>query len=510
LENTKKLLALEERAKRMKVEWIDLSKYDLSSSLCENIPFTFARQHKVVPVKLENDELTVALEDPTALYVIEQLEIRTKHRIKTVLADTDEIMEAVEELYRDFTLQDLYVPRLSDKEFLPTLKMLKQGTIDFFMSILVNAIKRGATDVHLETFQKNFKVRYRIDGVISETVEVPRDMESQLSTLIKGLTRMKLEKRQIPQSGSFDIMLRDNPMMIRVGTLPTRYGERFILNIMDGRQLSRSLQDLGMGEDNLERIKKINGSRQGLVLISGPSGSGISTTLYSILREMSDPTRNIISIEDPIEGDLPGINQMEVNPKFDLDYPDCLRAVVSQDPDVIMVSRAMSSETVHLLIEASLTGQLVMAGLYAKDAINAITRLKDYGVEPYFITTSLIGVVSQRLARSVCPHCAEPLEDPPDSLMEEFKKNQIEGPYNLQAGKGCHHCLQTGFKGRLGLYEVLLVTETLRSMIMRGSIKARLQAEAERGGMKNLYRHGLEKVAQGLTTFEEIKRVLMD
>ncbi len=512
MDKSKKLIALEERARRMKVDFVDMDDYTLKPSLCEHIPFAFARQYKVAPLNLEEDSdtLVVAMEDPTDLYVYEQLEVRTKHKIKPVLADTRDIQEAIEELYREITLRDLYIPRLKDKEFQPLLKMIKHETVEFFTSILANSLKRGATDVHLEVFQNSFKVRYRIDGVIAETVEVPSVMESQISTLIKGLTGMKLEKRQIPQTGSFDILLRDIPLMIRTSTLPTRFGERFVMRIMDGRQLSRKLEELGMGEDFLETSRKMCGYRQGIILVSGPSGSGISTTLYALMRETSSPQKISFSVEDPIEGDIQGVNQMEVNPRFELDYPHCLRAILGQVPDVIMLSRAMTSETVHLLVEAALTGQLILSGMYARNTINSITRLRDYGVEPYFISTALIGVISQRLARKVCPFCAEPVNEIPKVLSDEFKKHRIEGPYSLMEGKGCHQCLQTGFKDRIGLYEVLELSETFRSMIMRGSIKSRLEAQAERDGMKTLYTDGLEKVARGLTTFEEINRVLMD
>lgn len=510
MENNKKIQALEERAKRMKVPFVDLNDYTLKSSLCDKIPFNFARQFKLVPVELKGDTLTVAMEDPTNLYATEQLEVRTKYKIAAVLSDTADIMEAIEELYREITLQDLYVPKLQDKEFQPLLKMIKKETVDFFISILVNSMKRGASDVHLESFQNSFKVRYRIDGVISETVEVPSVMEAQIATLIKGLTGMKLEKRQIPQNGSFDIFIRESPMMIRVGTLPTRYGERFIMKIMDGRQLSMTLDDLGISGDDLGALKKMAGYRQGLFLVSGPSGSGISTTLYALMRHAASPQLNCITIEDPIEGDLPGISQMEVNGRFDLGYPECLRAALGHAPDIIMASRAVNPETVHVLVESALTGQLVLSGIYARDTINTITRLRDFGVEPYFIATSLIGVVSQRLARKVCPYCSEPVDKIDDQLLEEFKKYRIEKPYNLQKGAGCYHCLKTGFKGRTGIYEVLSLSDTFRSMILRGSIKSRLIAQAERDGLKSLYHDGLERVAKGITTYEELKRVLMD
>lgn len=505
-----KMAALQERAKRMKVDYVDVTEYEPDTSLCENIPFAFARQYKVVPLQLTEDDLLVATEDPTDLYVYEQLEVRTQHKINLVLGDTDDIVKAVEELYREITLQDLFIPKLSEKDLQHMLKMIGKETIDFFVNIVVNALKKEATDVHIETFQRKIRIRYRIDGVIAETVEIPKDKETQLASLIKSITGMKLEKRQIPQYGAFDIIARENPMIIRVATLPTRFGERFAFRIVDGRQLSRNLEELDLGKKNLEFIKQMTRHRQGLILVTGPSGSGISTTLYSIVRNLSSNQLNVITVEDPIEGDLPGVNQLEVNPKFDLDYPSCLRAVTKHIPDVIMVSRAMTQETVNLLIEASLTGQLVIAGLYAKDAINAITRLRDFGVEPYFITSSLVGVISQRLARMVCPHCSKSVKQVPGDLLNEFTEHEIEGPYNLMEGKGCTKCLNTGYRGRIGIYEVLAPTDTFKSMITRGSIKSRLSTQAQRDGMKTLYQDGLHKVARGHTTFAELKRVLID
>lgn len=508
-EEEKKMIALRKRAERMKVDFIELSGEDVDPEQAQKVSPSFARQNKLIPVRIENDQLVVAMDNPGDLYLLEQLEIRTDMKIKPVLADSDEIDKALKTVFSDIIPGDVKIPILESEDFKQFSKLIKPQTISWFESILVNALRREASDVHLENHEREIKVRYRIDGVISETTSFPRGMESQIHTLLKSLTGMKLEKRTIPQDGSFDVFLKGRKLTVRVSSLPTRTGERFIMKIMDARQLIRDVEKLGFDTPNLEKVKKLVRHRQGLLIVAGPSGSGISTTLYSLASHISNPKINVITIEDPIEADLDEVNQVEVNPSMGMDYETCLRNVLKHAPDVIMIGRSRTPRVAQLAVEAALAGKLVMTGLYARNSVDSITRLRDFGIESYLLSTALIGIISRRLARRVCPHCAVDLEMTPQ-IKQEMDKHNVEGPFSLKKGTGCNRCLDTGYKGRLGIYEVLVVSESLRSMILRGSSKARLQEQALRDGMKTLYKDGLEKAAQGLTTYEEIRRILMD
>jgi type IV pilus assembly protein PilB len=509
MENNLKLKSLAERARRMSIDFIELTGDKIDPDLSKLININFARQNKLVPVQLENGTLTVAMENPRDLYILEQLEIRTQNRIRPVLADTDDIIKALKFLYSDITAEDIRIPLLEGDLEKTAVNVNDTKTMDWLHSLLSTAFRRNATDVHIENYENEIRVRHRIDGIISETISFPKEMEPHINVLLKSLSGMKLEKRLIPQQGSFEVMLREHRVIVRIETLPTSFGERFTLKFTDEKNLLRYPDELGFHPEDLEKIKEIVNHHQGLVIVSAPAGNGISTTLYSLLLQAAKPELVAITVEDPIETSLPGISQLEVNPKMDMGYEECLRAAMRHTPDILMLSRTRVSEVAKLIVEAALTGHLTLAGLHASNSIDAIKRLKDFGVEPYFLSNPLLGIIAQRLARTVCPYCSEEVEITPE-LQSEFKANRIPEPYTLKEGKGCSQCLNTGFKGRIGIYEVLSVSETFRAMILRGSSKFRLRDQAQKDGMRTLLQDGLEKVARGLTTYDELKRVLID
>jgi type II secretory ATPase GspE/PulE/Tfp pilus assembly ATPase PilB-like protein len=509
MDNSVKLKTLEERAKRMNIDYVDISTKRISPELSQLININFARQNKLVPLELSQGLLTVAMENPKDLFILEQLEVRTKNRIKPVLADTDDIMKALKSLYSDISLEDITVPLLNEGFLNDTVSVSSTETIDWLYNLLANAFKRSATDVHVEVYDNEIKVRYRIDGIIAETLTIPSEMETHVNVLLKSLSGMKLEKKLIPQRGFFEVLLRGHKVIVRVETLPVSFGERFILKFTDEKSLLRYPDELGFYPEDLKKVKEIVSHRQGLIIVASPAGNGISTTLYSLLLQAAKPELVTITVEDPIETSIPGVNQLEVNQKMDMGYEVCLRAALRHIPDILMLSRTREPEVARLIVEAALTGHLTFAGLHASNSIDAITRLRDFGIEPYFLSNPLLGIIAQRLARTVCPYCSEPVEASPE-LMNDFKANKISEPYDLREGKGCSQCLYTGFRGRIGVYEVLTVSESFKAMILRGSSKFRLQEQAQRDGMRTLLQDGLEKVAKGLTTYNEIKRVLID
>jgi len=509
-EKEKKLKSLEERAKRMKVEYIDISEKNIIDELSSLISAAFARQFHLVPIETpDEDSLIVAMENPADLYVLDQLATRTKKKIIPILADSDDITSAIGKLYSSVTADEVRVPVLKDPQNLPMNGLIKTETLEWFKDIMVKAINRNASDIHIEVYENEIKVRYRIDGVIADTTTIPRDMETQINNIIKTLSRMKIEKRNIPQEGVIDLKIRDRDRIVRVGSLPTFYGERFVLRVTDETRFNIKINKLGLSKNNLKMLRTMVRRRQGLVLFSGPAGSGLSTSLYSTVSYISRPQLNVFTVEDPVEAPIHNVNQMEVNSKIGMEKADCIRAIMRHDPNVLMVSTIRERQIARLLIEASLSGLLVLAGIYARDAIDTITRIRDLGIDPYFLSTTLAGVMTQRLVRLVCPRCSVSVEID-EELKEEMLSHNLEEPYDIKKGMGCSFCLGTGYKGRIGIYEVLLLSDALKSLILRGSSRARMEEQARRDGMKTLYADGLEKVASGLTTYDEISRVLIE
>lgn len=507
-EQKKKLKALEERAKRMKVDFIDLPQYTLSEKLSDKIPFTLAKQFKMVPVALFGNKLMVAMENPGDLYVQEELETRTKMRILPVLADTDDIFEAISRIYCQISENEISISILNEPEFEQYKGYTDPTTLEWFKSVLVKAINRNASDIHIETYENEIRIRYRIDGVITESNTLPRESETKIFSFIKSLARMMIERRNVPQEGTIFLKVRDREILVKVGSLPVLHGERCYMKLMDKWQSTIKVKDLGMDPENWKKVRRLVKAKQGLLLFSGPSDSGVSTTLRSVIHHIAKSEINVFTIENPIESSIPGVNQLEVNSVAGMTTAELIRTVSHHDPDVLMIHKIKDSQIARLSVESALSGQLILGGLYARDAIDTITRIIDFGIEPYYISTILLGVIAQRLVRKVCEKCARPEKVSMD-LAREMNNYSIEGTGNVQKGRGCTHCLGTGYKGRTAIFETVPISESLRSLILSGASRASLEDQAYRDGMKGLYTNGLEKVARGITTFEEIKRVLI-
>ncbi|MCE1246169.1 MAG: GspE/PulE family protein [Firmicutes bacterium] len=509
VDREKKLKSLEERAKRMKVEFVDLSEAEMMPELADKIPFSVARQFVAIPLYATGEEITIAMENPSDLYILEQLELRTRMKIKPVLADTEDILFAISSVYSQITPEEVQIPVLKEPEYKQLPVIVGEDTVTWFRNLVVNAYNRNISEVHIEVYENEIKVRNRIDGIISESNILPRSMESAIHNFLKTVANIKLEKRHVPQEGVIDVKIRNKDLTVRLATMPTLYGERFLLRITDEKQFTIKLESHGLSPENLSKVQSLIRKKQGLILLSGPSGSGVNSVLYSIIHSIASPDKNVFTVEDPIGMPLQGVNQVEINPKVGMGAAECVRTIMKHDPDVLMVTKVRDRELAGTVIEATLTGQLVAAGIYARDAIDAITRLKDFGIEKYLVATTLLGVTSQRMVRMVCPKCAQAEQVHPD-LEAAFEKHGIAKPYNVVKGNGCTNCLGSGYKGRIGIFEVLPVSENIKELILDNAPRHNLEEQAHKEGMRTIYEDGLDKIARGLTTLSELKRVLIE
>jgi type II secretory ATPase GspE/PulE/Tfp pilus assembly ATPase PilB-like protein len=415
--------------------------------------------------------------------------IRTLYDLKSGVAqDTLNAIESVDDL-SELARQEV----LSDTVDAPVIKLVN--------GVLLEAIKERATDIHLEPYEDKLLVRYRIDGVLGDRYELTKGHQSPVTSRVKVMAHMDIAERFIPQDGRIGIALGDRAVDIRVSSLPTRHGERIVMRLLDKARGLLTLKDLGMESMENERLDRVINAPHGMILLTGPTGSGKSTTLYAILQALTRPEVNIITVEDPIEYDVPGIGQVQVNEKAGVTFSSALRSILRQDPDIIMIGEMRDFETAHIGIQSSLTGHLVLSTLHTNDSVSAISRLADMGIERYLIAGSLLGVIAQRLVRRICPKCKVP-SPPPKSLR---KKYDIKEAFR---GEGCDYCAHTGFKGRFGIYEQFEITPDASDAIASGASLGVLRDIARQNGMRTLLDLGVERVLSGDTTAEEMIRIV--
>lgn len=414
--------------------------------------------------------------------------IRTLYDLKSGVAeDTLNAIESVEDLSQ-LARQEV----LSDTVDAPVIKLVN--------GMLLEAVKERATDIHLEPFEEKLLVRYRVDGVLHDRYELTKGHQSPVTSRIKVMAKMDIAERFIPQDGRIGIALGDRAVDIRVSSLPTQHGERIVMRLLDKARGLLSLADLGMAPEESEKLDTLIRHPHGMILLTGPTGSGKSTSLYAILQALARPEVNIITVEDPIEYDLPGVGQVQVNEKAGVTFATALRSILRQDPDIIMIGEMRDFETAHIGVQSSLTGHLVLSTLHTNDSVSAVSRLVDMGMEPYLIAGSLLGVVAQRLVRRICPNCSEAVEAP-----ASLKKYGVDRAFR---GRGCDVCRGSGYRGRFGLYEQFDVTPEAAEAISAGATVASLREIAVRNGMRTLLELGTRSVASGMTTPEEMIRVV--
>ncbi len=507
---------------------ITLSQLDIDPEVVKLIPVQIAKKYEVLPIKRVGNTLTMAMADPTNVFALDDVAFMTNLQVVPVVASQGAIRQAIDRLYdaEVSTLTDMITAM--DEEAAVDVEVVEGEEISSKMNvielkesadeapvvrlvnmILVDAIRRGASDIHLEPYEKVFRVRFRIDGVLHEMMTPPKRLEPAIVSRIKIMSNLDISERRLPQDGRIKLRYTNHEIDFRVSTLPTLFGEKTVMRILDKGSLQLDLTKLGFDSWSLEQFQKAIHQPYGMVLITGPTGSGKTTTLYSAIHTVNSPDVNIMTAEDPVEYNLKGVNQVHVNEEIGRTFSAALRAFLRQDPDVILVGETRDLETAQISIRAALTGHMVFTTLHTNDCPSTIARLLDMGIPPFLVSSALLLIVAQRLARKVCKECKEPYEADEDSLLPYGHSPQGLGKCPFYKGKGCPACNFTGMKGRIAIYEVMSVTQELRDLILRNAPTAEIRDVARQQGMKTLREAGLLKVIEGTTTVEEVLRVTL-
>jgi type IV pilus assembly protein PilB len=506
---------------------IVLTQLDIDPEVVKLVPAQIAKKYEVLPVKRTGNALTLAMADPTNVFALDDVAFMTNFQVLPVVASQGAIRQAIERLYEPQASAFTDVISAMEGE-VPDVELVEGGEdvapskVDIFELkdaseeapvvklvnlILTDAIRRGASDIHLEPYEKVFRVRYRIDGVLQEMMAPPKRLEAALLSRVKIMSNLDIAERRLPQDGRIKIRYSSREIDLRVSTLPTIFGEKIVMRILDKEALTLDLAKLGFDDWSMENFKKAISQPYGMILITGPTGSGKTTTLYSAVHTINSPDINIMTAEDPVEYNLKGINQVQVNEEIGRTFAAVLRSFLRQDPDVILVGETRDLETAQIAIRAALTGHLVFSTLHTNDAPGTIARLQDMGIPPFLVASSILLVLAQRLARKVCKECRDPYEADEESLTPYGHVPQGLGRVTLYKGKGCQACNFTGMKGRIAIYEVMPISAEIRELILRGASASELRDLAVQQGMKTLRQAGLLKVLEGVITAEEILRV---
>jgi general secretion pathway protein E len=475
-------------------------------------------------VRTEDGVVLVAMSNPFDLQPLDDVSLLLQTPVEPILSTENEILSALNRLYETGAqtaaevIEDLDTEELGrlahDLEV--TQDILDQDTeapiIRLVNSILSQAVRERASDIHLEPFERSLKVRYRIDGILHEVLAPPKRLQSAITSRLKIMADLNIAERRLPQDGRITIRVRNKEIDIRVSVIPTAFGERMVLRLLEKSGALLELEDIGFSRDLFDVYTRLIHRSHGIILVTGPTGSGKTTTLYATLHRINSPEVNILTVEDPIEYQLTGIGQVQVNPKIDLTFAHGLRSFLRQDPDVIMVGEIRDRETAEIAIQASLTGHLVFSTLHTNDAASAVTRLLDMGVESFLISSSVLAMMAQRLVRILCQDCREPVEPSLDTLRELGLTTETYARTGGQfyRAKGCPTCHGTGYRGRTGIYELLVMDDAVRALIMQQANANAIKAAAMERGMRTLLQDGVRKVLQGRTTAEEVLRVTQE
>ena len=507
-------------SKQYAVPSINLAEWDVSSDIIQLVPAELAKRHQLVPVSRSGATLIVAMADPSNIYAIDDLKFRTGLNIDVAVASEVAIDEAIVKYYEKQVDLDDIVGQLdseaievADSEGEVSVIDLEKGAgeapvIKLVNVVLLNAIKKRASDIHIEPYEKSFRVRYRIDGILYEEMALPLKLKNAMTSRVKIMSQLDISERRLPQDGRIKLKIgKDKEMDFRVSVLPTLFGEKIVMRLLDKGNLQLDMTKLGFEEKQLKDFMKSIYLPYGMVLVTGPTGSGKTTSLYSALQELNKPTRNISTAEDPVEYNLMGINQVQMHEDVGLNFATALRSFLRKDPNIIMVGEIRDFETAEIAVKAALTGHLVLSTLHTNDAPSTISRLLNMGVEPFLVTASVNLVLAQRLARRICADCRQPVEKNVKALLDLGMRPDIAEKTQLFKGTGCPKCANTGYKGRIAIYEVMPFYDSVKELVLQGASTAEVKAEAIRSGMQSLRMSGLGKLAEGITTPEEVLRV---
>ena len=503
----------------LRIPSLDLSKFKLDERLKEVVPEKIARQYKMVPVSMIGESITVAIADPLNVFAVDDLRDITGKRIDIVMGVGTQIGEALNKFYgnpdegtvaevsKNIDVGDFEVISELEKYDAAAVENSNEAPIIRMVNLVIKeALRQRASDIHMEPGETDMRVRYRVDGVLQDVLQIPKENQNAVIVRIKIMARIDITTTQIPQDGRFKLRLAGKEVDFRVSILPTYYGAKVVMRVLDRANLSIGLAHLGISERSIDLLEEAIAKPFGMVLVTGPTGSGKSTTLYSIVNQLNRVDKNIVTVEDPVEYLMEGLTQIEARSDIGLTFASALRSILRQSPDVVMVGEIRDNETADIAIKASLTGQLVFSTLHTNDAAGAVTRLVDMDVEPFLVASSLVLVCAQRLCRKICPHCKKEAEVS-GAVLKRFE-GKLDPKTKLYEGKGCDRCRQSGYLGRFGVTEILVMDDTIREMLIEGRSSDDIKKYAcEVQGMKTLWEDAIDRLALGQTTAEEVFRI---
>jgi len=498
-------------ADRAGARHIKLKNISIPPEVLKLVPESFAREHRLIPLRLEGNVLTVAMADAVDVVTIDELQRKTNLVIDVRSATWGDILKAIEQFYAEDMVEDDIEKTIAEAE-----KLAQQGDdetlaapiVKLVDQLLKKGLSMGATDIHIEPEEQVLRSRFRVDGILQQGPSFPKKLQSAIITRIKIISNLNVSENRVPQDGKTSFVLGKKKVDMRVSTLPTIFGEAVVIRILEKEKVLVGLENLGFSDENRELFKELIQRPNGIILVTGPTGSGKTTTLYTALMSINSLEKSVITLEDPVEYELPTIRQSQINPKAGMTFAAGLRAILRQDPDVILVGEMRDTETAEMAVRAALTGHLVFSTLHTNDAARAIPRMVDMGITPLLLSSSLIAIIAQRLVRTICEYCKAEAE-PNLTLIEKFGlQDKFDTSVPYYQGKGCPRCGNTGFKGRKAIFEILVMNAEISSLIVNDLDPEKIKAVACRSGMRTMLEDGLDKVYQGITTLEEVLRVV--
>ncbi|MBU0996011.1 MAG: GspE/PulE family protein [Proteobacteria bacterium] len=499
------------------VSYVELSKTLFQPSIIKKLPQDLAKKHKMIPLYEIEGTVTIATANPMNLDAIKDAESLIGKKVSMIFSFPEEIEDSIEVQYQSKEAISGLMNNIMENAFAGSDKITPEelkamagdkALVEFCRAIMLLGIKEKASDIHIESQEKLVRIRFRVDGVLNDRIKLSSELISPIASCMKVMAGLDITEKRRPQDGRFSLDLSNRSIDFRFSSIPTIHGEKMVLRILGqaGKQHIPTVEQLGLSQKNIDILKKIIDTPNGVFFVTGPTGSGKTTTLFSVLQHLNEPEVNIMTAEDPVEYKLPGVNQVQINPGVELNFASILRSFLRQDPDVILIGEIRDLETAKIASQAALTGHLVLATMHTNNSLQAVTRLVEIGVEPFLVAPSIIGVMAQRLVRQICPKCKESYEPDPSEIERYFIWNG-QKKVTFYKGKGCLDCNHTGYTGRVAIHEIFIMTEEIRSMVAKNVSIIEIEKKAKQSGFETLRYDGLKKVLRGLTTIDELERV---